>query len=296
MRFDARVIQPLLLALVLSLAAILSSACSDDGGENGDVGLSDTAGEDASEDATGDASTDADSGPLEIGETCTRPGTCVDGAACVGDERGDDFQCMKICSEAGRVCEDGSFCTARLNAPPVCYTLGDVAEGEACSVNLECESGSLCFGAEPEQYCIRGCHVLDDVCAEGEFCDTKDQRGPCRSIIGADCDANDDCQDGLTCTSTLAEPLGSTFPKGYCTETGCTSDDDCPYTSVCRTPPGTETAICMQPCEFESDCRFNHDYTCLGPTGCADTNDRDACGAFVGNQKLCVPDAFKAQF
>jgi hypothetical protein len=296
MRFDVCTLRAVMVALLLSLGVPFWGACSDNGQHDEDTGVADVADEDTSQDATADATTDADTGPLEVGERCTRPGTCVDGAACVGDESGDAFQCMQICSDAGRLCDDGSFCTARLNAPPICYTLGDVSEGGACTVNLECEPGSLCFGAEPEQYCIRGCHVLDDVCQEGEFCDTRDQRGPCRDIVGADCESNEDCEDSLTCTATLADPLGSTFPRGYCTDTGCTSDADCPYASVCRTPPGASTAICMQPCEFESDCRFNHDYTCLGPTECVDTNNREACGEFLGNQKLCVPDSFQTQF
>jgi hypothetical protein len=287
------------LAALLLAIVVASASCADNSDNNGgdpDAGPNDTVEQDAELDASTDAEQDADDTPADIGEPCRRPDACVSGAACVGNESGEQFRCMRICDEAGRVCDDGSICTARLNAPPVCYTLGDVPEGGTCTVNLECTPGSLCFGSEPDQYCIRGCHPLDDACDDGEFCDANDQKGPCRSIVGADCDATADCRDDLICTTAQADPLGSAFPDGYCTATGCSSDDDCPYESVCRTPPGTETAICMQTCETESDCRFNQGYTCLGPTDCGETNDRQACGDFVGSQRLCVPDAFKTAF
>ena len=292
----ARLFRPEMAAALALACFVAIAGCSDEPADEHDLDAGDVSVEDTAQDSPDDASGDTNTGLAEVGESCTRPDACVEGAACVGDQNGDQFQCMLICDEAGRVCGDGSICTARLNAPPVCYTLGDVPEGQPCTVNLECAPGNLCFGIEPEQYCIQGCHPLDDVCAEGEFCDATDRKGPCRSKVGSDCEATDDCPDDLVCSSVQADPLGSTFPKGYCTTTGCSSDDDCPYDSICRTPPGTQTAICMQTCDTESDCRFNHDYTCLGPTECSETNDRQACGDFLDSQKLCVPDAFSSAF
>lgn len=243
-----------------------------------------------------DTHSDVEDELIDVGERCMAPNTCVEGAACVGKPDSPEFLCMRVCAEAGRVCEDGSFCTSRLNAPPVCYIGGTLTEGETCETNLHCEPGNLCFGRDGERYCDGACHPLDNTCPNGEFCDSTGDKGPCRSMVGAECATSADCSEELECTAEQDAPLDGTFPSGLCTVVACGSDEDCPYDSRCRTAPGTETPICLQSCELEADCRFNQDYTCLASVECNDTSGGEACGQFLDSASLCVPDAMLDTF
>jgi hypothetical protein len=78
--------------------------------------------------------------------------------------------------------------------------------------------------------------------------------GPPKSPIGASCADDLDCLVGLSCFS---------WPKGYCTQLNCNNSAGapCPGSSVCWGET-KQTHICIDECDFNSDCRVADDYAC----------------------------------
>lgn len=76
--------------------------------------------------------------------------------------------------------------------------------------------------------------------------------------VAGTCTANTDCDEGLTCDTTV--------PMGYCTKTCTTagSTDQCPEDSVCDALSGA-TLGCVKICSGQSDCR--EDLSCNGVSG-----------------------------
>ncbi|MFP4596656.1 MAG: hypothetical protein ACLFVJ_00305 [Persicimonas sp.] len=276
--------------MVLSMAL---GGCFDDQAPVSDAGV------DAEADVEdADTSPDADQ-RREIGESCTAPDQCVEGAACIGTISDEpEFICMKNCPEPGRVCDDGSICVRRLSqASSICYTGGDTARGESCGNNLDCGSGTLCFGTDAESYCLDACHELDSqVCPEGTYCHTDANSQPlCRSVLGARCASSDACADDLVCTEDI-DALAGLFGGGYCTVDECSDDTDCPDGGVCRSVPDTQRAICLNRCASDGDCRFNQDYRCLSERYCAQSDRPDDCDAFRDGADVCFPEALIGGF
>ena len=230
---------------------------------------------------------------FEVGEPCFGPEECVEGASCIGTGEYNDYVCMTNCSQPGRICEDGSVCApAAQGNQPTCFTAGTTPQGEPCETNLDCVSGTACFGIEGEHYCLDACHELDpDVCPEGTYCETGSSggKGLCRSIVGAGCSSSDDCLDSVICSSEIGEEFTDLLTAGYCTQPGCSDDSECPTGSVCRTVPGTTTPICMATCASDGDCRFNQDYRCLRDSYCDEASNPEECESFRDGEDICLP-------
>ncbi len=290
------------LATVVMLAALLIGLAGCFGDEDPP-----TTGDDAGVDATntvpsdtGDAISDDADRRREVGESCFGPQDCVDGASCIGTGGEDQYICMSNCSEPGRICEDGSVCTPRLNpADPICFTGGDTATGERCQTNLDCEPGTLCFGSDSDHYCLPACHELDPgVCPDGTSCEllSSSGKGLCRSRVGATCDTGTDCAEALSCSEELGGEFSGLLPGGYCTQSGCASDSECPENSRCRTFPGTSTPVCVATCASDGDCRFNQDYRCLRDGYCDDVGNPEGCEDFRVGEDICFPVALSSNF
>lgn len=280
---------------LLAVALLFGGAgCFDD---QAPTNPSKDAGGDAADAKPSDAGNDAGDSQVEsqIGEPCFGPQDCVAGASCIGTGDDDQFICMKNCSDPGRICEDGSVCTSRLaGADPICFTAGRTPRGESCETNLDCEPGTLCFGSGQEYYCLRACHQLDQgVCPDGTYCATTSSggKGLCRSRVGAACSTSAECADALTCSEELGDGFVGLLPAGYCTQSECARDADCPANGVCRTFPGTSTRVCVATCTTDGDCRFNQDYRCLHDGYCHEVSNPDGCEAFRGGEDVCFPVA-----
>jgi len=76
--------------------------------------------------------------------------------------------------------------------------------------------------------------------------------------VGGTCTAMDECDEGLTCDTTV--------PAGYCTTTCTTSGStsECPESSVCDAIAGT-AVTCVKICKTGADCRADQD--CNGVSG-----------------------------
>ncbi|QDG54720.1 hypothetical protein FIV42_29440 [Persicimonas caeni] len=287
---------PLFVGLFVALL-LGTSACfgDEDPPASSDVGVdADATGLDSGDDT---ADTDTKN---EIGEPCFGPQDCVEGASCIGTGQNDQFVCMENCTEAGRICDDGSVCTSRLaSADPICFTAGTTPRGERCDTNLDCEPGTLCFGSDNEYYCLQACHELDPgVCPQDTYCDTISEsgKGLCRTRVGAGCTSSADCTDTLTCSEELGDAFAGLLPGGYCTQSECSADADCPGDSVCRTFPDTSTAICVATCATDGDCRFNADYRCLRDGYCNEVSNPEGCEAFRAGEDVCFPVALIENF
>lgn len=290
---------PLFVALLLALLVVGGTGCF---GDEDPPGASVDAGADGGDTSSSDAGDDVGDATAkrQLGEACFGPQDCVEGASCIGTGEQDQFVCMKNCSQAGRICEDGSVCTSRLaGADPICFTAGTTPKGEHCETNLDCEPGTLCVGSNEEYYCLLACHELDaDVCPESTYCATISEsgKGLCRSRVGAECADSSECTDALTCSEELGEEFVGLLPSGYCTDSECTSDSDCPTDSVCRTFPGTSTPVCVTTCGTDGDCRFNQDYRCLRDGYCDEVSNPEGCEAFRDGEDVCFPVSLASEF
>lgn len=86
--------------------------------------------------------------------------------------------------------------------------------------------------------------------------------------VAGTCAANADCDEGLTCDTTV--------PGGYCTA-ACTtsgSTDGCPEESICDAISGS-ALTCVKICKTADDCR----------------SDLDCNGVSGSNIKACKPKA-----
>lgn len=231
----------------------------------------------------------------EVGESCTGPGQCIDGAECIGTVEGD-YECMANCGEAWSLCEDGSVCTPIANGQPICYTGGNTSRTGSCRSNLGCESGLLCVGVPNQTYhCLEACHDASGGCGDHRLCRQFGDagKGYCRHHVGRECAGSADCANDLTCSSELASDVSTDYPGGYCTQSGCEADTDCPGESVCRDHPGTDTRLCFAPCEIDADCRVDNQsgYRCLTNDFCESVSETDACRAIRDGDNLCAPPA-----
>jgi hypothetical protein len=231
----------------------------------------------------------------EVGESCTGPGQCVEGASCIGTDSGT-YECMAHCEGPWSICEDGSVCTPVATGEPICYTGGSLEHGGQCNSNLACGSGLLCVGLpDRPHHCLEACHTETGGCGEHRLCRQFGDagKGYCRHHVGRECVGGADCAGGLTCTMALGETLVRDFPDGYCTSTGCETDADCPGESVCRPHAASGTRLCLAPCRVDADCRVGRQsgYRCLTESFCETVADPDRCRALRDGDNLCAPPA-----
>jgi len=73
-----------------------------------------------------------------------------------------------------------------------------------------------------------------------------------RATSGAPCTGASDCEQGITCNQ------GADFPQGYCGQTSCVADTDCPPATHCVADPATG-GLCAQACTAKTDCRGSLD-------------------------------------
>lgn len=279
----------LIIYILTALALSLVCGCSLEAeGEPTDAGASDAGDTAAPEDTADDAEADADQ-PVAVGEPCEGPAACVAGAACIGTDDPEVYVCMAECSQAGRICADGSVCTALLAGDrPVCYIGGSTEGGLSCETNLDCTPGTLCFGTDTEAYCLPACHRDDPVCEAGAYCRYGSSgKGYCRQAFGDGCSSEGFCQLGWTCSERIDE-LAGVLDGGLCTAE-CTSDADCEQ-GVCRTVPSTSVAVCVETCQTDGDCRFNQGWRCIDAARCQQADDPAACESLRDGQNLCLPD------
>lgn len=234
-----------------------------------------------------------DGGPTRraIGEPCSSPVECVDGAGCVS--AGDSFLCMASCDEPGGLCPGGEVCTAlgsgaRVNA--VCYLGGGKPPGSICTSNLECAAGHLCFGVEQKKYCLRACTQQGpQTCQDDQMCVVNSQgKGYCRDIIGAPCGQRCLAQGGICSEELGASRLDLLYPEGFCTRR-CQDDAECPGEAACRVvSDDPEQRACLGRCVGDAECRFNEGERCRGGAACAQTQAPARCEALAGSDQICL--------
>ncbi len=96
--------------------------------------------------------------------------------------------------------------------------------------------------------------VIDDTPAEGW--------GDAR--VGEACEDNTDCGGVPSpAPSCLKDIMGYvSFPGGYCTADGCTSDDECGETGEGTCINAYIMSLCLKNCTESSDCRTSEGYEC----------------------------------
>jgi hypothetical protein len=176
---------------------------------------------------------------------------------------------------------------------------------DCCALEGECATDLLqvCspFEATGLQMCFLSCEEADLRPAEGadpadpvddqEFCQRAASKDfVCRSSgggslnrkicvpgvcgVGSACASTEDCDADLECLTG--------YRGGYCTQTGCTANADCPMGSACAVVDGGPNQ-CLRICTKESDCSL-----------CRDPDVATACTADVPvvddmTASLCVP-------
>jgi hypothetical protein len=103
---------------------------------------------------------------------------------------------------------------------------------------------------------------------------SRDGGGADNGEIGAACDNSRDCDDdGASCELevSLFGLLTYELEGGYCTTTGCQSNEQCPDGAGCFVLTGN----CLKKCDSNSQCRVADNYQCAN---------------LDGSQSLCVPE------
>ena len=231
---------------------------------------------------------------------------CHDDDFCTGDDTGD--VCDPSDSDAGSdgCVRDGDPCGGTM---PVCD--GPNEECVGCNTDNDCDDGATCTSddCEGDGSCTNTpVNVLcdDDLfCTDDDFCDPDDENAdettgcvnetdpcecahpsdPCGGAPGdrkicseinngecQDCNANQDCDDGITCTLDSCAGLA-----GVCTNQ--TDDDSCPDPDFCDgddvcdpTNDDADANGCLQP-----------GYPCGGTTPVCDEADDGSCNACTSN-------------
>ncbi|HEY1098580.1 MAG TPA: hypothetical protein VGF99_06615, partial [Myxococcota bacterium] len=254
------------------------------------VGCPDVAGEGGG-DATGEGEGEGGGGGTDVELGCDGDDACDDGLVCDLDS-GDcvaGFDCSvnpgicDFCGDADVDCGPGfgsadAFCD--VDGGNVCRrTKGPCA---VCSVDSECAEGptglaSVCS----DGFCAPGCGPCGTgfACVDGGCAPLPDTTttGTCEGA--ALCSDDDDCADGLRCSS------------GVCLKL-CEADVDCPIGRVCQ-EDGPTASTCVQGCPYEStvlqdgvqlichrDGRYGTPCTTPGSTdGCPPSMECTASGA-----------------
>ncbi|MEZ4462268.1 MAG: hypothetical protein R3E66_21605 [bacterium] len=252
------------------------------------VGCSDTpvgsrmdAGMDA---AVVDAGADTSVPLADVGEPCSAPDDCVEGALCIGASEG--FLCMALCTQEYAVCDPGVCLPLTPRPASICFIGGDVPRGDACSTNLDCSPGSLCVGSDDTFVCAQACDATH-ACPDGRHCKTLDTGASiCVTDVGEPCAQGQVCADPtLTCTADLGTAYLDVLGVDVCTTTPCTA---CDGDAVCLSYPGLPDSACFARCTSDADCRFGLGFKCLGNDLCDAFDDPMACRVALGSGSACV--------
>lgn len=226
-----------------------------------------------------DVSYTVDVGSCEDGDTETetcgscgmRTRSCVTGAweawsACGGEG---------VCAPGDARLDDCGNCGFR---EVTCSDSCAWTEGE-CVGQGECASGDV----ETEDCGDDGTRAREcsDECAWedfGECAEPPDPEPECTSDLGGVCESDVDCCDGWSCLGAPEEPW---FSEGYCSQLGCSTDDDCDG-GICASVFGTDT--CLAECDDHDDCP--------PPSLCLEFGDRTACAPSCETDDDCADPDF----
>lgn len=205
-----------------------------------------------------------------LGQACSPEGICAAGLLCIAGS------CAAPVA-AGGACVIDDAC-----APPLrCLagTCGALAEvGGMCSDTSVCGPGLLCTADSCATRAAGSCSV-DLPCGNLELCATPRRCAP-RGQLGASCDEDAACVDGLRCDPDsavcVANPgLGEACVNGVlcAAELACDGDN-----GVCAPLPGAGQA-----CAFASD----GPHVCAAPLGCV----AGLCGPLPEAGEACTVDS-----
>lgn len=227
-----------------------------------------------------------------------------DGAANGGNTRPED---------TGAACETAEDCypdvaEGALEGEAMCldrvrdgYCTHECAVDEdCCAAEGECDAGlhQVCspFESTGTLMCFVSCEEEDVSGAgfddDGQYCQERASRDfICRSSgggsqnrkicvpgdcgVGAACASDADCAAGLECSTGLR--------GGYCTLSGCSTNDECPADSLCVRGP-SDTSYCARGCSVASDCSF-----CRGSELAANCSDEADFVQDGTTGSVCLP-------
>jgi len=176
-------------------------------------------------------------------------------------------------------CSDGEACTSDTLTGTGCQIACAYDPITSCTSNDGCCPSDCSLANDGDLDCP-GCGNarletnLGEECDDGNAANLDGCTTSCTTQsgqIGDPCNSSNDCNSMLTCLT------GSSVPGGYCSQKDCIpSVTPCPDNAVCTDQLTTgPTSACAEPCQADTDCRWNEDYKC-----------RDA-----GNgNKACLPD------
>ena len=238
----------------------------------------------------------------EHGDACTSQQECNDGLSCASTQQG--FYCMKHCDTPGLRCEGtGEVCTALASDEgntSICYLGGTTPVGAPCDNNVECASGSLCFGSSEASYCLEACHTSALTCTRtGDLCTIPEnqQRGYCQPEVGSSCQESEECTSDaqLDCSQDHPEEydvLQRIFVASACTTTTCTPEESCAGgQGYCAVVPGATVSklpVCIRTCQKDSDCRFQVEERCWSKQECEGREDAAMCAQLLEQSGLCL--------
>ncbi|HJL16833.1 MAG TPA: hypothetical protein RMH99_14310 [Sandaracinaceae bacterium LLY-WYZ-13_1] len=234
----------------------------DAGGDDPDAARPDGGGPDAAASLDADVSRpdgalmEPDTGPgpdwctmLSGGTSCSGPGDCGDGQACVDDGCGG-----MVCLPGGAPCGDAADCPSGSSCDAgACTRGGGCADSRDCPQGFSCDAGSCVdrrIGCEPAP------------CPHGYLCETSLAGfAPYCFRANQPCDTSAGCLFGAQCRDVAGD---GTLICHWSSGPNCRNNADCPVDGeVCGTPPVLIEADCAPhgPCASDADCAAG--YECL---------------------------------
>lgn len=201
------------------------------------------------DDGGGDTTTTTGGSPEQTGAICEVPSDCypdvADGelvgeALCLTEVRGG--YCTHSCASDDDCCAAEGECETDLEQ--VCSPFQSTGD---MMCFLSCEADDIPDDRDEQAYCQEEAS-RDFICrSSGGGSNNRKICVPGDCGVGAACDEDTDCSGDLSC---VAEVNG-----GYCTRTGCSTNDDCPNDTRCARLNDDES-YCLRQCEADSDCSF----------------------------------------
>jgi hypothetical protein len=195
-------------------------------------------------------------------------GLCV--PRCSRDEQCERYATGLRCQEQTGHCILGRGCQNDTNCPPNQFDPSDYCNitGPGCRCVTEDHPSGL-GGVCRRRLSVCDECVFDEQCGNGV---TFDPQGRCRSLQGDPSGALPDggtrqycfyAEQGVNCPCGMVRTVeGLCVPQsGSCGQVGCTTDDECPFGSVCGDTGGT-CGLC------EARCSWNFDQKKQNPPGC----------------------------